>query len=259
MKLYKTLNEDLISDIETFSRKHSLSLYNKVRKENDRRNLESLLTEAHFGLYLDKIGSSIKYNNVIENSLTPDFSFVRSDQEIIVEVARVNPVQKDMDVEDQECAEIENFQKENPGRPFNGKAHSITWKPDKIIGQNGAIALKAYKYKSLIANQNKPFIVCVYMAFVSGLDRIDLTRGLYGSVTSLSGEHEGLGYAFNSHFRILDNALFYNNETVRQTISGILLKDHDGNFVFFRNFSSSNKLNDDNSNFFQTIQASTVA
>lgn len=259
MKLYKTVKEDLMSEIELFSRKHSLSLYNKVRKENDRRNLESLLTEAHFGLYLDKIGSSIKYNNVIGDSLTPDFSFVRSEQEIIVEVVRVNPVQKDMDIEDEESAQIENFQKQNTGKPFNLKAHSITWKPEKIIGQKGAIALKASRYKSVIGNQKKPFIVCIYMAFVSGLDRIDLTHGLYGSISSLSGEYEGLGYAFNSPFRILDNALFYNNEIVRQTISGILLRDHDGTFVFFRNFSSSNKLNENNSNFFQTIQASTSA
>lgn len=257
MELYTTVKKNFLIEIETFSRKHSLSLFDKIRKEKDKRNLESLLTEAHFGLFLDKIGTSIKYNNVLGDSLTPDFSFVSAGQQIIVEVARINPVQKDMDIDDEETELIDRFRKENPGVPFMPQSHSITWKPDKLVGQSGAIAAKATKYKKVIDQQNKPFIICVYSTFISGLDRMDLTHGLYGSVTSLSGEYEGLGYAFNSPFRILDGALFYNNETVRETVSGILLKDHDGSFLFFRNFSSSNRLSKENLNLFNTIEAAT--
>jgi len=257
MELYKSVKGKLLEEIEVLSRKHSLSLFDKIRKEKNLRNLEALLTEAHFGLYLDKISSSLKYNHTMDGTLTPDFAFTMNGQEVIVEVARINPVQKDMDIDDEENKMIESFRKSNPTDHILPGVHSITWKPDRLVGQGGSIVKKAERYKNLVADLNKPFIVCVYMAFVSALDRLDLSHGLYGSLSQLAGEIEGLGYAFNSPFRVLEKALYYNNEDVRKTISGVLLKDHDGSFIFYQNYSSRNRLNKENLNFFSSIQGST--
>ncbi len=257
MKLYNNVKESLFKKIESLSRKHSLSLFDKVRKENDLRNLEALLTEAHFGFHLDKIGTNLKYNHTVGGLLTPDFLFTMNGQEIIVEVARINPVQKDMDIDDEENRVIEAFRKSNPNDYLIPNSHSISWNPDRLVGQNGSIVKKAMRYENLVTNLNRPFIICVYMAFVSALDRLDLSHGLYGSLSELSGEIEGLGYAFNSPFQVLDKALYYNNETVRRTVSGILLRDHDGSFIFYQNYSSGNRLNQKNLNFFSSIQGST--
>ena len=254
MEIYKTIKPHLLDNIEKFSKKHKLSLINKIRKEKNIRNLESLLTEAHFGLYFDEIGSVIKYNTKISEALTPDYLFQKNGQEIIAEVVRVNPVQKDMDIDEEEAKHIEKFKKENSGQHFITTPQSITWRPDKLIGQKGAIASKATRYKNAVQKEGKPFIVCVLMSFISGLDSMDLTHGLYGCESELCGEHEAHGYVLGAPFHNLDSALFYNNKTVRETVSGVLLKDHNGNFGFFANFASTNKLNAENQAFFQSLQ-----
>jgi hypothetical protein len=236
MELYKTVKENLLTEIELLSRKHSLSLFDKIRKEKDLRNLEALLTEAHFGFYFDKIGTTLKYNHSVGGLLTPDFLFTMNGQEILAEVARINPVQKDMDIDDEENKMIENFRKSNPNDQVIPGIHSITWKPDRLVGQRGSIVKKAERYNNLVSRLNRPFMVCVYLAFVSGLDQLDLSHGLYGSLSELTGEYEGLGYAFDSPFRILDSALYYNSEIVRRTVSGVLLRDHDGSFIFTKIF-----------------------
>ena len=254
MEIYKTIKPHLLDNIENFSKKHKLSLSSKIRKEKNLRNLESFLTEAHFGLYFDEIGSNIKYNTKISEDLTPDYLFQKNGQQIIAEVVRVNPVQKDMDTDEEEAKQIEKFEKENPGKHFITNPKSITWRPDKLIGQKGAIASKANRYQNAVEKEGKPFIVCVLMSFISGLDAMDLTHGLYGSETELCGEHEAHGYVFGAPFHILDSALFYNNKAVRETVSGVLLKDHDGSFGFFANFASTNKFNTKNWDFFQSLQ-----
>ena len=114
---------------ESFSRKHRFSLFDKIRKEQNKRNIESLLKEVHFGLFLNKIGTKIKYDPVMGEKLTPDFSFNKFGQEIIVEVARVKPVKQDMDIDDAEDQAISTFQLVNPGKRFMTKPQSIIWKP----------------------------------------------------------------------------------------------------------------------------------
>ena len=161
MDIYNTINPDLLKNIEEFSAKYKLSLISKIRKEKNLRNLEALLTEARFGLYLDQIGSNIRYNSKIAENLTPDYLFQKNGQQIIAEVVRVNPVQKDMDIDEEEARIIQQFEKENPGKRLLPKPQRITWRPDKLIGQKGAIATKANRYKIAVKKEDKPLIIWV--------------------------------------------------------------------------------------------------
>src|SRR5436190_15698211 len=110
MVSFNDIKPEFVTKIKQLCLKHNLSLFDKVRKEQDELQLKSFLTEAHFGLYFDMIGQDLKYNNKIAGSnLTPDFLFKMDSQEIIAEVCHINPAQKDMDIQRAEDLAIAEF------------------------------------------------------------------------------------------------------------------------------------------------------
>ena len=255
MALLDDIKPDFVTKIKQLCLKHNLSLFDKVRKEQNQLQLKSFLTEAHFGLFFDTIAQDLKYNNKIAGSkLTPDFFLKMSSQEIIAEVCHINPAQKDMDIQSAEDLAIVEFKKKDPDIPIIPNVHSVTWQPDKLYGANGAIALKANKYGPLVEQIEKPIIICIYLEFISALDPLDLNHSLYGHPAQFIGEFEFEEHFPATKFHDLKTGLFYNNEQMRRNISGVLLRDNNGNFIYYHNFSSTNRLSPENSNFFLNFQ-----
>ena len=255
MPLLDDIKPEFVAKIKQLSLKHGLSLIDKVRKEQNPLQLKSLLTEAHFGLYFDTIAQNLKYNNKITDSkLTPDYIFKMNSQEIIAEVCHIYPAQKDMDLQKKEDLVIAEYKKKNPDIPVMPIVHSITWQPDKLYGQNGSISLKANKYGPLVEQINKPIILCIYLEFTSALDPLDLNHSLYGHPAEYIGEFEFGDYSPFCKFHNLNTGLFYNNEQMRKNISGVLLRDNNGTFIYYHNFSSTNRLSLQNVTFFLNFQ-----
>lgn len=256
MKFFEEIRPELLEELNVLCKKHNLSLLKKIRKEEEMLKLKSLLTEAHFGLFFDKIGVDLKYNwrAFKESESTPDFAFSKNSQEIIAEVCRVNPAEKDMAIQTAVDSTIAAFKKEHPDVPVMGGSHSITWKPDKLSGKNGSLAIKANKYGPLVEQANKPIILCIYLDFTSGLDKLDLNHSLYGNPADFVGDFPFQEYFPGSKFHILSDGLFYNNEQMRKNISGVLLRNNDSSHIYYHNFSVTNRLNKDNTDYFLTMQ-----
>jgi|SRR5215218_7370588 len=211
MKQYENIRPEVLDNIKLLCQKHRLSLFDKILKEDDMLNLKSLLTEAHFGLFFDKIGEDLKYNfRAFKGSdLTPDFIFTKNSQEILTEVCRVNPSEQDMAIQEQEDKAIQEFKKINPDIPVIGGYHSITWKPDKVKGRNSSLSMKANKYGPLVELHNKPLILCIYLDFISGLDNLDLNHSLYGSPAEFVGVFAFGEYFPRAPFHDLSSGLYY--------------------------------------------------
>lgn len=256
MKLFETIQPDLLENIKELCKKHNLSLLKKIKKEENKIHLKSLLTEAHFGLFFDTICAQLKYNNRIfkGSKTTPDFVITKNSQDIIIEVCRINPAKEDQDIHDAEDDAIEQFRESNPGIPVMGGFHSITIKAHKLYGENGSIALKAKKYGPLVDSEDKPFIICLYLDFISGHDDLDLYHCLYGSPAEFGESFPYKEYYPNAQFHDLTKALYYSNEQMKKSVSGILLRTNSNHFIYFHNFSSNNKLNKENINWFMNLQ-----
>ena len=256
MKLFETVRPDLLEDIYRVCKKHNLSLYDKIRKEENKVNLYSLLSEARFGLFFDKVCSGLKYNHKAFNNskTTPDFLITIHEQDIVVDVCRLNPAKEDQDRQDAEDAAIEEFRKNNPGIPVMRNSHLITMKPEKLCGANGSIACKGEKYGPLVNEVNKPFLICLYFNFVSGHDALDLYHCLYGCSTKFIGDYNYKEYTIGAQFFDLSNALYYSNEQIKNNVSGVLLCTNSNQFIYYHNFSFHNRLNNDNVNWLSTFQ-----
>ncbi len=252
----RKLDLEILVKIKMLCKKHKLSLIDKIFKEDDMLNLKSLLTEAHFGIFFDEIGLNLKYNQKAfkGSDLTPDFIFTKHSQEILAEVCRVNPAERDMIVLNQKDKAIEELKKDNPDIPVVSGFNSITWKPDKLNGKNSSLSVKANKYGPLVEENSKPIILCIYLDFISGLDNLDLSHSLYGSPAEFVGDFAFQEYFPRAVFHDLSNALFYCNHQMRRNVSGVLLRNNDGSFAYYHNFSFSNKLNADNVKYFLSMQ-----
>ncbi len=255
MVSFADIKPEFITKIKQLCLKHNLSLFDKIRKKQDELQLKSFLTEAHFGLYFDTIAQDLKYNNkIVGTKLTPDFLFKMNTQEIIAEVCHINPARKDMNIQREKELAVAEFKNKNPDVLVVPNVHSITWQPDKLYGQNGAISQKAIRYGPLSEQAKKPIILCIYLEFISALDSLDLYHSLYGSPTEYIGEFEFEYYFPNTKFHDLSTGLFYNNEQMRRNVSGVLLRNNNGEFVYYHNYSSTNRLSVQNRDFFLEFQ-----
>jgi hypothetical protein len=256
MELYKKKRPELLEKIEQLSLKHGLSLFNKIKQETNETNLNSLMTEAHFGIYFDTFSTSIKYNHKYfsQSNATPDFVACVNGQDIVFEVLRVNPAMTDAEIQVAEELAMNNFISENPGIPVMGGFHMITQRPNKLIGENGSIIIKALKYGPLVGKANNPIILCVYLDLISGHNAHDLYQTLYGSSARLMSDF-GIDDLYpNSPFHLIGDGLFYNNKQMQENVSGVLLRDNDAQFIYFHNFSSRNRLNTGNKELFISLQ-----
>lgn len=224
--------------IENLSEKHNISLFSKLNKEKNKNNFESLLTEANFGLFFDKIGTNLRYNSIVfkNSKTTPDFIFSMNSQDIIVEVFRVN-------------------ESEDENTNIDQLLKTIIIKPEKICGENGTIINKVKKYGNLVQEDEYPFLICVYLDHVSGLDAYELNKCLYGSsVDNRIANRISGGSIPGPPSHDYADGLYYKDPLVRNSVSGILLRDPNQLYTYFHNFNSNNKLNIININYFLKMQ-----
>lgn len=243
MRLFETIKPEILSKIEAFSKRNRTSLFEKIKAEEDLLNLKSLLTESHFGMYFEQIGEAIRYNQKIgSHNQTPDFLFKLNGQEIIAEVCHINPTQNDMNTQRASDAEHHKFKCANPDDYWIDGPHSIEWKPEKVGGKKGSLTQKAKKYGPLAEQLDRPLLLCVYLEFTSAIDSLDLNHSLYGYPGEYIGEFPFQGYYPNTKFHDLKDALYYSEPQMMKNVSGVLLRENNGAFLFYSNFSSTNRL-----------------
>jgi hypothetical protein len=243
MRLFEKIKPDILSEIESFCKRNNISLFSRIKSEEKLLNMKALLTEAHFGMYFEKIGEELKYNQKIGlNNQTPDYLFKFNGQDIIAEVCHINPAQNDIDAQFAEDAEYNKLNDEGLADYWIGGFHPITWKPEKLGGKNGSLAVKARKYGPLAELLCMPLILCVYLEFTSGLDSLDLYHSLYGHHVTYIGEFSFQGFSSNTEFHDLQHALYYTNLQMMKNVSGVLLRENNGAFTYYNNFSNQNRL-----------------
>lgn len=103
---------------------------------------------------------------------------------------------------------------------------------------------KIDKYAELIKTEDIPFIVSLYVDFLSGIDEEHLRKFLYGSSIDDRVSH--------SIYTDLSSGLFYSDENAKDLLSGVLLRSNNQH-MFFPNHSLSNKLNKENKKFFSNF------
>lgn len=84
----------LLQKLEQFASKHDLRFLQKLREETNKTQFLSKITETHFGLFFSPFASAIKEEPKIHGK-TPDWSITINDQEVILEVLRLNASESD--------------------------------------------------------------------------------------------------------------------------------------------------------------------
>ena len=230
MGLYLEVRPELLQAVKTLSEKHDLALYRKVLREQDRANMNSLLTEARFGIFFDLYAQALRHEvKAFKGSnKTPDWAIDVNGQIIIAEVYRLNPA--------------EDLQRR---REAVGVFHRIIPQPLKLSGEFGVLTKKAEKYGPLVEAAGYPLLICLYFDFVSGQDKLDLFNCLYGRSVEFGGPIAHPDFPLGTVYHNLESALFYDQQQIRKNVSGVLLKTEDS-FIYFDNYNPANRLNSAN-------------
>ncbi len=88
--LYFDGRDDLLGAITLFDKQHHSNFVSILGREENENVFLSTITEIYFGLFFDKICTTINYNKLYEN-LTPDWTITINGQNVIAEVLRLNP------------------------------------------------------------------------------------------------------------------------------------------------------------------------
>ncbi len=91
---YFEKRNNLSEEIEALDKKHQLHFLMQLQKETDRSNFLSTISEFYFARFFDLIATKILHDNKILNK-RPDFILTVNSQQIIAEVARLNPSETD--------------------------------------------------------------------------------------------------------------------------------------------------------------------
>ena len=91
----KILNNksDYRRNLEFLDLKYDGLFLGKLTKENNEINILSLFSEMEFGYALNQLFSEVIYEPKI-NGKTPDWLVKSEDQNIILEVKKINPIEK---------------------------------------------------------------------------------------------------------------------------------------------------------------------
>ncbi len=104
MTLYEEyVSEDFESDLLVFNEHTRKKILNKLRKEKNKMNFLSHITEVKFGLFYAQNGAMTEYEKkykIGDSIQEPDWTITLGDQTFISEVLRLNPTQKDQNRND---------------------------------------------------------------------------------------------------------------------------------------------------------------
>ena len=186
----------------------------KLKKENNEINILSLFAEMEFGFLLNKLFSNVIYEPNIFGK-TPDWLVISENQNIIFEVKKINPIEKELN------NLIELFRND---KYFGNEQTSFCTSLNDFIPQISKITNKEKVYRELITEHNYKLIICID---VIGLQKDFITD---------SDLKDYLDFEFK--YSILnDYPEFCKN------VAGIIGKPIFGNMVFIENKKSAYKLN----------------
>lgn len=95
--------KDFESELLIFNEQTRKKILNKLRKEENRMNFLSRITEVNFGLFYAQNGAMMEYEKkykIRDKKQEPDWTLTLNDQIFISEVLRLNPTKKDQDRND---------------------------------------------------------------------------------------------------------------------------------------------------------------
>lgn len=191
----------------------------KLNKEKNEINILSLFSEMEFGYVLNQLFSEVIYEPKI-NGKTPDWLVKSENQNIIFEVKKINPIEKELN------NRINLFKKDK----YSGNQQTYySTSIQNFIPQTSKIIYKEEIYRNLITLNNYKLIICI--------DVINLHKE-YITDNDLK---EYLN--FESKYSVLNNyPIFCEN------VAGIIGKPIFGNSVFIENKTGKFNLNDKNLN-----------
>jgi len=93
-ELYFAKRNALAEEIKVLDEKHQLRFVTLLQKEQNRANFLSTISEFYFARFFDQIATKILHDSLLADK-RPDFSLSINNQQIIAEVARLNPSEGD--------------------------------------------------------------------------------------------------------------------------------------------------------------------
>ncbi|QWX84668.1 hypothetical protein H0I23_03200 [Cellulophaga sp. HaHaR_3_176] len=215
----KILNNksDYRRNLEFLDLKYNGLFSRKLTKEKNEINILSLFSEMEFGYALNQLFSEVTYEPKI-NGKTPDWLVKSENQNIIFEVKKINPIEKELN------NRINLFKKDE----YLGNQHdSYVTSINNFIPQISKITNKEKTYRDLITMDNYKLIICI--------DVINLQKDF---ITD-NDLKEYLN--FESKYSILNGYREF-----CENVAGIIGKPIFGNTVFIENKIGKYKLNDNN-------------
>ncbi|UZO80813.1 hypothetical protein NBT05_17970 [Aquimarina sp. ERC-38] len=191
----------------------------KLIKEKNEINILSIFSEMEFGYTLNQLFSEVIYEPKI-NGKTPDWLVKSESENIIFEVKKINPIEKELN-------DRINLFKRNGyyGNQQNSYCTSIT----NFIPQLSKITNKEKTYRDLVTLNNYKLIICI--------DVINLQKDF------ITDKDLKEYLNFDDNYSILkDYPDFCNN------VAGIIGKPMYGNLVFIENRTAKFNINDVNLN-----------
>jgi hypothetical protein len=221
--------DNLYNSFKSFDTKHGLGILNQLSKQKTESKFLSLVTEINFGMFLTQFSDSISYEMSFDK-ITPDWTIEMNNQKIIAEVVRLNP-----------SAKVKaHLDSDSPHRGI------IKFDFRRLHSGKSRLVEKALTYTPIIEKYNLPYIICIYMDIHTWFTKDDLYQSLYGQ----SEDHIYNG-RYSSHS--IENALYYSTEREMKNVSGVFLRQCD-EYTYYHNFSSANRLNDNNKAIFLNWQ-----
>lgn len=204
--------------------KYNGTFSKKLVKEKNDVNILSLFCEMEFGYALNQICSEVIYEPKI-NGKTPDWLVKSENENIVVEVKKINTLEKELNYK------IESFKK---NEYFGNEQTSFSTSINNFIPQLSKITNKEKIYRDLVRLDNYKLIICID---VVGLDQDFITD------TDLRDYLD-----FGNKYSILnDYPEFCEN------VAGIIAKPIFGNLIFIENKIAKFGLNKINIELFNKI------
>lgn len=113
----------------------------------------------------------------------------------------------------------------------------------RLTGERSRLFSKL-KYKNELDKNNIPYLVCMHLAFESSFDPEDIFQRLYGMSTLFEIDEPFEEFYPKVAFHDISQGLYYNNDDIKNYISGILVY-YEGQFSYFPNYSKHNRLSKD--------------
>lgn len=121
-----------------------------------------------------------------------------------------------------------------------GAYRSINFDYRRLSGQKSRLFSKL-KYADAVNQQQLPYFICIHLSFESGFDTQDMFKSLYGCSGIFHGDEPFEEFYPDAPFHSFMDGLFYNNEIIKNCVSGIIVY-YQGTFTFFQNYCNTNRL-----------------